>query len=905
MGKVSRCAAQPVSIWLAFELTAADYILLLSIFKILMKGMWKLMELTTTAKLAQIRVGLRSGEDVWISPQDGLNLIYGKNGSGKSTVLSSLGKLFRHPLEDAELDEKSGDSNYLKLATAFFEIDSVFVVQYYDFLLSKFLEHLEKESIEEPSFKKDFRSRTLSIFDAISSGITNPQIDFGISEEDSVVDLNRYLEEFDEWSRSVEVIDGFEEVIPLIRGNLKEEGVKIFFDTADSIQLFDSIRKGLREAYSEIYSDLTVDEANFRLEYFGLETRLDEDALLDRSLSSSLWSELLELYLVTLVCDYYRVLHIEASEWDEDKQLDSSVTLVDAAPSIRSIAQAVLLALENQLDSPTFWVEPSLRRDLKFGRIGLALGRTNTDLILNENIEELTSGAFKAYENLHQILNGSIETSDNFTALMYFSFTQTVISGAGVRDWMDRHERYDAFWSNEKYLLIDRLGAFTLESIPIQTVFLDRQIDLDQIAQRTFASLVSSNLETVTFEVANWETFSDIEFSGHGTSSIENFVQIVSNFLTRLDIGITKCEFKYSKDVREWVSGESAQFIFFTSVSDTSGISMADLSSGQQYWVSAAFQICYAEQTGLRYLLIADEPERGLHQRAVLSAFESLKSLSGTSIVSTHSVSALGMAGAHLLHLEKGDDGKVRVTEPYLGDDVTSAAKRFGTTPFDLFLMKRALVVVEGAHDVEVVRGLGGLSFSGSLLDRLIVVPARGVRNVATIADSVVITEFTTLHILVIVDNGRAEVLNGVINRASTALMEGKSEKQAIIISGIPELTRDASPEERFMFDLIERAIHRRVINRLHVFALSVPDIVDLLPEKSFGLHSSWPELRAEYSRSGNRDGFKNWLKSQYGTSISSRTVRKAFDELDNVEGDLKRILDELEIVSSLSPLEQ
>ena len=863
------------------------------------------MDLTTTAKLSQIRVGLRSGEDIWISPQDGLNLIYGKNGSGKSTVLASLGKLFRHPLEESELNENVSDSNYLKLATAFFEIDSVFVVQYYDALLSKFLWHLENEGIEEPSFKKDFRSRTLSMYDAISFGITNPQIDFGISEEDSVVDLRRYLEEFDIWKETVEVVEGFEEIIPLIRKRLQEVGVKVFFDTDDSNQLFDALRKGLREAYSEIYSDLTVDEANIRLEYFGLETRLEEDVLQDRSLSGALWRELLELYLVTLVCDYYRVLHIESSEWDEDKIFDSSVTLVDAAPSIREISRSVLVALENQLDSPTFWVEPSMRKDLRFGRIGLALGRTNTDLILNENINELTSAAFNAYEKLHQILNGSIETEDIFSALMYFSFEQTVIPGAGVRDWMDRHERYDAFWSNEKFLLIDRLGAFTLESLPIQTVFLDRQIDLDQIAQRTFSSLVSSSLETVTFEVANFETFSDIEFSGPGTSSIESFLQIVSNFLSRLDIGITKCEFVYSTDVREWVSGDSAKFVFFTSASDSSGILMSDLSSGQQYWVSAAFQICYAEQTGLRYLLIADEPERGLHQRAVLSAFESLKNLSGTSIVSTHSVSALSIAGAHLLHLEKGDDGKVRVTEPYLGDDVTSAAKRFGTTPFDLFLMKRALVVVEGAHDVEVVRGLGGLSFSGNLLDRLIVVPARGVRNVATIADSVVITEFTTLHILVIVDNGRAEVLNEVILRASTALMEGKSEKQAIIVSGIPELTRDASPEERFIFDLIERAIHRRIINRLHVFALSVPDIVDLLPENSFGLHSSWPQLRAEHSRSGNRDGFKNWLKAQYGVSISSKTVRKAFDELDKVEGDLKRILDELEIVSSLSPLEQ
>ena len=865
------------------------------------------MKLTTTAKLAQIRVGLRSGEDVWITPQDGLNLIYGKNGSGKSTVLSSICKLFLHPLEERDPEQSVNESDFLKLATAYFEIDSVIVVQLYDSLLSSFQEHLAEVSIDEPLVQKRFRSRTSSIADAISYGITNPLIDFGVIDESEIVGLNRYLEEFDKWSESFESDGIFEAMLPLIRDNLQEEGAKIFFDTADSSQLFDSLRNGLRDAYSEIYSELSVEQANERLEFFALETRLEQDALSDRSFSGAMWTELLELYLVTLVCDYYNVLEVPASVWDEEKSVEPSTKLVQAAPSLYGIAQTVLQAFENQLDCPTFWTEPSFRRDLKFGQVGLALGRTGANAELDgvvKNVDAQTAAAKNAYDVLHKALNGEIETTDNSEALFYFHAAENVVTGGIKSQFVDRRERFVAFWGNDRYLQLDRRGAFMLESTPVQAVLLDRQIDLDQIAQRTFASLIENELQTVTFEVVDSQTISDIEFSGDGTKSIENFVSAVSRFLARLDIGITRCEFKYSTDLREWASGKSAEFHFFTSQSAERGIGMADLSSGQQYWVSAAFQICYAEQTGIRYLIIADEPERGLHQRAVLSAFDSLKGLSATSVIATHSVSALGIGGAHLLHLERGDDGKIRLTEPYLGDDVAEAARRFGTTPFDLFSIKRALVVVEGAHDVEVVKGLAGLSFGGKLLDRLVIVPARGVKNVATIADSVVVTEFTSLHILVIVDNGRAEMLNGIIERASTALGEGKSERQAIVFSGIPEFSKDASPEERFMFDLIERAIHRRVINRLHLYALTVPDIVDLLPEKAFNLQNTWSELRAKYKKSGNRDGFKIWLKSEFGVSISTKNVKKAFEGLDTVDGDLKKILDELEIVASLSPFE-
>ena len=86
--------------------------------------------------------------------------------------------------------------------------------------------------------------------------------------------------------------------------------------------------------------------------------------------------------------------------------------------------------------------------------------------------------------------------------------------------------------------------------------------------------------------------------------------------------------------------------------------------------------------------------------------------------------------------------------------------------------------------------------------------------------------------------------------------------------------------------------------------ALEVPDIVDLLPESSFGLNKSWDQLRKEFKKSVNRDGFKSWLKMEYGVSISIKTVSKALHQLDAIEGELHRISSELEIVASLSPLD-
>jgi hypothetical protein len=248
--------------------------------------------------------------------------------------------------------------------------------------------------------------------------------------------------------------------------------------------------------------------------------------------------------------------------------------------------------------------------------------------------------------------------------------------------------------------------------------------------------------------------------------------------------------------------------------------------------------------------------------------------------------------------------GELVLGRPWLGEDIASAAERLGTTTFDLFALKRALVIVEGSHDVEVIRGLASLHMDGILLDQLLIVPARGVKNVATVADSVVITEFTSLHILAITDNGRAGLLGAVIAKANEALSSGATAAQAIIISGLRDIDNSATFEERVMQDLIERAIHRGMLHRLHIYALPVEDIVDLLPEKAFGLETTWKDLRDEHRRFPVRMSFKDWLRAEKNVSVSVRSIKRAFESIDGLSEPLGRILHELEVVASLSPLE-
>ena len=98
------------------------------------------------------------------------------------------------------------------------------------------------------------------------------------------------------------------------------------------------------------------------------------------------------------------------------------------------------------------------------------------------------------------------------------------------------------------------------------------------------------------------------------------------------------------------------------------------------------------------------------------------------------------------------------------------------------------------------------------------------------------------------------------------------------------------------LFDLLERAIHRGILRRLDLFALSVGDVIELLPAGGFGSSEGWEELRQQYRISGLRTDFKSWLREYRQISVSVRTVEKAFDNSDSVHPELTRLLQQIEL---------
>jgi hypothetical protein len=642
----------------------------------------------------------------------------------------------------------------------------------------------------------------------------------------------------------------------------------------------------------------TAEYANALGIKYGVAFNFDDGTFADSSFSNSSSGALLDLYLYILIESFDNTVSEPIDDCfagDEvfEGLFGKELLVKDCIKDVAGIGKTIFSTIKESLLTPVFWFEPSNERHISHV-FGLSLNLA-VDISTNSSIVEFR----ELLSEIQQVFQSEL-FNPHQAALIYALTDSKLFGNFGISD-------FDGFKSSWPYLNLGVIyGIGELHEFPLKLVNIAKSIDFDFVAQKTLTNLLKGKVSEASFSTDGYSGEGVLEIRDIGL--VNNYMEKISSFLHRLDIGVKHCKFEYSENLAEWVSGHASKFVFVTDSTIYGerefGIPFSRLSSAQQYWVQAAFWLMSVESSEKVCVVTADEPERGLHERAIIQVLSELSKTKSTSVVSSHSSRALRLPDARLLHLERVKSGELILGSPWLGEDIASAAARLGTTTFDLFALKRALVIVEGSHDVEVVKGLASLHIDGTLLDQILIVPARGVKNVATVADSVVITEFTSLHILAITDNGRAELLKNIISKANEALSSGATAVQAITISGLRDIGNNATFEERVMQDLIERAIHRGMLHRLHIYALPVEDIVDLLPEKAFGLETTWKELRDEHRSFPVRMSFKDWLREEKKVSVSVRSIKRAFDSIDNLNEPLSRILHELEIVTSLSPLE-
>ena len=386
-------------------------------------------------------------------------------------------------------------------------------------------------------------------------------------------------------------------------------------------------------------------------------------------------------------------------------------------------------------------------------------------------------------------------------------------------------------------------------------------------------------------------------------SSLNRLNDRVSGYgeaLSQLGIGLGGLRLKVEAELAAWTEGNAVSLEVFDQPSGN-WVGVDQLSESQCRWVGYILEIedeIWDDGAEVRLVVIADEVDAGVHVTASTLIFDYLSGLPGATYASSHSPTALRTPRARLRHVHRDHDGSMAVTAALPTGDAQDTAKRLGVDLLDLLATKYLAVIVEGLHDEAAIETL----FSGEpILDRTLIIPGRGIKGMHAVPDATLLVDFTDLQILVIVDNARNERFQPVIETIRSLTAAGRSPDAALRESGIAGLSRTASPEERTLIEILDRATRNRSLDRLDVHGLPVSDVAMLFPPEAFGLDADWgtyERQHAEYQRQHAKIGqgrpkpFKGWLKVEHEATISKKTIETAVAGLDDYNDGLLGLME-------------
>ncbi len=862
-------------------------------------------------RLCAFQVPLQNRQSLWFAPQDGLTILYGKNGTGKSTVIRALSALLckdRHGVSGLPAKDHISARQFFQL-----DIDPQ-AFQIFSELLDGYHGH-RRQKLSVPR-----HLRVHGIHKWVKEGIPNEDTDrFQRSEYDQVTGSRTPDQTFSQWI--AEELGGSDHFDDELVDLLAEAGQRLLDKHGPrpwpwTRMLFESIRNKLADDFmTGSWVGVTLDDVNVQLKKYGFDTIVTDEGVLTPTCFEDLdFGALLRLYC-------FQILHRLDQAMDEIIDADTVDLFCSDAVEIGQISlddhplrelideptrlsELLATALKQAIKKPSFWLE----------RLG------DEEYCVGLAIPTPVAGAITGSDEAQHLFDFLIyiatapEPANHSLAVapwrILLSLEQDIIGESFGLD--DRHinesrMNFGGCYPDTRFLALEP-GAVrplaVVNSLPFRAFDLSTEYSPDEVAVQSLVSSLRSG-EGLN-ELSGWDEEAPVGGASVELAELTKRFADVAELVRQFDIGVRDIHVSVSDSLRDWADGRAVRIRFdVIGTHDDDGnarpIAFEKLSGAQRYWVSAAMQIVAARDHRMVTLFLADEPEAGLHERAAHRVFSRLATESQNFFIASHSVSALRQRAASLLHLVHGTGERIYATAVGIGDDVRLAAERLGTSSFDLLAMKRTLVVVEGAHDEVVVQRLLRMSHQSALADHVLVIPARGVKNVAHVADSAIITDFTEMEILAVVDNGRAELFEHVMSTINHLTQAGKTAAEILREAGLHKLHATATPEERFMIDLIVRATERGLAHRVHIFALPTPDIIDLLPIESFGLSQSWEALREEFAKEKPVENFKNWLRKKHKTKISVSAVESSFDDLDSLPDPLVRLLREIEIMCSLT----
>ena len=378
-----------------------------------------------------------------------------------------------------------------------------------------------------------------------------------------------------------------------------------------------------------------------------------------------------------------------------------------------------------------------------------------------------------------------------------------------------------------------------------------------------------------------------IELTSDGFEAFQNFVGQVGHDLASLQIGLSDLRVDISSNIRDWMAG--VPFTLNAKVSGTGDWApYKSLSSAQKKSVDIAIQLNKlnrgkgSSSNSGDVIVIGDEIDNGFHLQAIDSLYRYIALNVPIAYVASHSPVALRTPWLSKIHVNSDDQNRVHVSTLEVEGRVENIAKELGVMASDLLGLKRGFVMVEGEHDVAVIKGLfDHLPDFKGISNQIAVIPMRGHRNMAAESDSTIILSYTSASLLFVVDNARNEELSGLRDRAIQLLNTGMKPDKVITELKLRDFRDSSSPEERTIYQIMERSIQKRQLSRINFFGLSVKDIIMLFPAENFGLKQSWEELEKSFKTRLDRDmNFKDYLRSQ-GATISTAKVKLAIAAIE------------------------
>lgn len=334
---------------------------------------------------------------------------------------------------------------------------------------------------------------------------------------------------------------------------------------------------------------------------------------------------------------------------------------------------------------------------------------------------------------------------------------------------------------------------------------------------------------------------------------------------------------------------------------DASGewIGLKHLSTARARWASLAAMLAILQRGDDiedhcgRLLIAMDEPESGLHVRAERQAVQALASLAENTgaviLLATHSKWFLNDPRVHLTHVFQSSSGRTAAKQ--MPPDQRASIDILGLEPADALHLVRAFLIVEGRHEEVILRVVIGTELD---LLGVHIIPIRGARNLAGVADARLLADFTDVPLIVMLDNARTAKIESYWSDL-TSLPSTATE--LIDELGTRHFEAKKTAEEGFITQLARRLHEQGRLDRCRVHGLSRTDIIRYLHVSALVPGAqSWSELEQAHAqqlenRNPIRD-FKRWATESRSADFSDDSLRRACGELDEIPADLGRLVD-------------